>query len=109
VIGAVNIVSPNGGGQPLMSGAPVDITWSTTPAPKAQVATYSVFYTTNGGLKWQSAGSGSGNPGVYPWTPLVTEAKTKCKVKVVLKDELGNKLGSDVSDAFFTIDPAPAP
>jgi hypothetical protein len=107
LIEAMSILSPNGGGQPLISGTPVDITWRTTPTPIAEVASYSVSYTTNGGLTWRLIGSGNGNPGTYSWTPLVTKAKTKCKVKVVLKDALGNKVGSDISDGVFTINPAP--
>jgi hypothetical protein len=35
----------------------------------------------------------------------VVKRKTKCKVKVVLKDAEGVTLGSDVSDAYFRVDP----
>jgi hypothetical protein len=46
--------------------------------------------------------------GSYDWTvPTVTRTKTKCKVKIVLKGAAGEKLGTDVSDSPFTIQPAP--
>jgi hypothetical protein len=35
--------------------------------------------------------------------PKFTMDKTKCKVKNILKDELGNILGSDVSNKVFRI------
>ena len=42
----------------------------------------------------------------HEWTvPEVVKRKTKCKVKVVLKDAGGVTLGSDVSDAYFTVNP----
>jgi hypothetical protein len=44
----------------------------------------------------------------FIWTvPPVTKAKTKCKVKIVLKDINDRTVGSDVSDGFFTILPSP--
>ncbi len=107
LIEAVSILGPNGGGQPLISGIPVDITWRTTPTPIDEVVSHSVSYTTNGGVTWKLIESGNGNPGTYSWTPLVTKAKTNCKVKVVLRDAFGNKVGSDVSDGLFTINTSP--
>jgi hypothetical protein len=38
-----------------------------------------------------------------------TTPKTKCKVKVVLRDQKGVIQGSDMSDGVFTIQPGPAP
>jgi len=35
----------------------------------------------------------------------VKKAKAQCKVKVVLMDKDGKKLGNDISDSFFTIQP----
>jgi len=62
----------------------------------------------NGGTTWTLIATlPGGDPGnhTYPWEPLptVTIDKTKCKVRVVLKDVVGNILGSDVSDGFFSI------
>jgi len=42
----------------------------------------------------------------YEWpVPRVPTQKLKCKLKVILKDVNGKFLGSDVSDAFFTLAP----
>jgi hypothetical protein len=44
--------------------------------------------------------------GEYTWDlpeVLSGRPKTKCKIKVVLKSATGATLGSDVSDAVFTI------
>jgi hypothetical protein len=63
---------------------------------------------TKDGKTWIPITTLSGNPGSYTWTvPAVPADKTKCKVKLVLKDAAGNNLGSDISDNFFTISPAP--
>jgi hypothetical protein len=64
-------------------------------------------YTQNGGVTWQRLDTiDGGNPGTYSWAvPAVATAKLTCKVKVVLKDSAGNTVGSDLSDAFFTIQP----
>jgi len=47
------------------------------------------------------------NTGSYDWTvpDVGLTAKTKCKVKVVLRDAANNVIGSDVSDTIFTIQP----
>jgi hypothetical protein len=80
----------------------------TTPTPKAPIASSSLFYTTNGGLQWNLIDTLPGNPGAYVWNvPAVPATKLKSRVKVVLKDALGNKVGIDVSDSFFSIQPSP--
>ena len=44
----------------------------------------------------------------YPWrVPELARKKTKCKVKVVLRDAYGRNVGEDVSDNNFTIKPSP--
>jgi hypothetical protein len=103
VIEAVSILSPHGGSQPLISGTPVDITWRTTPTPKASIDSYSLHFTTDGGLNWRLIGSGEGNPGTHSWTPFVAKTKSKCLVKVILKDASGATVGIDTSDGFFSI------
>ena len=61
---------------------------------------------TNGGTTWIPIKTLSGNPGSYEWTvPTLNAEKTKCKVKVVLLDGVGNPIGTDVSDDIFTISP----
>jgi hypothetical protein len=102
-IEVVKIVSPNGG-ELLESGSTWPIMWRTncTIRPVARVELY---YTTGGGI-WNLTTTLVGNPGSYNWTvPSVTTKKTKCKVKIVLKDARGVAVGSDVSDKVFTIMP----
>jgi hypothetical protein len=100
----VRLTSPNGG-ETWTSGNSYGILW-TTNETKGDVASVKLFYTLNGGKTWKPMITLPGNPGTYSWTvPLVTAPKTKCKVKVVLRNAAGATIGSDISDALFTIQP----
>ena len=104
-IEVVTLTSPNGGGDPLISGTPHTITWGTNSTIRL-VASVKLYYTTDGGTTWKEIDptASKTNTGAYDWTvPTVTTTKTKCKVKVVLKDAAGITVGSDTSDANFTI------
>jgi hypothetical protein len=114
-IEVVKLTSPNGDGEPLVSDTLVDITWKANQT-KSDVTKVVLSYTTNGGTTWKPIETLSGDtypPDPYsrPWTvPEVgASPKNKCKVKVVLKDASGKVVGSDTSEAFFTINPAPSP
>jgi hypothetical protein len=105
-IEVVKLNTPNGG-ESLSSGNSYNITWSTN-ATKNPVSKVILQYTLDGGLTWKQITTitGGNNPGTYTWqVPTVASTKTKCKVKVVLKDSAGNVVGSDLSDGFFTINP----
>jgi hypothetical protein len=103
-IEVVKLSSPNGE-ENLTSGTIHDITWQTNETNKP-VVTVKLFYTKDGGITWKLIGTKSVDDGTYPWTmPYSTRPKTKCKVKVVLKDASGKIVGSDVSDRYFTIQP----
>jgi hypothetical protein len=104
-IDVVKLTSPNGT-ESFPSGSNPPITWETN-RTKKPVATVKLFYTLNGGSVWKPITTLSENPGVYnEWSaPVVEEDKTRCKVKVVLKDASGNVVGGDVSDEYFTITP----
>jgi hypothetical protein len=105
-IEVVKLNTPNGG-ESLISGSSYDITWSTN-TTKNPVSKVILQYTLDGGLTWKqiTTFTGGNNPGTYTWqVPTVISTKTKCKVKVVLKDSAGNVVGSDLSDGFFTINP----
>jgi hypothetical protein len=112
MIEVAKLTSPNGGGTPLVSGAATDITWrinnTKSPATKAVLS-----YTTNGGTTWKPIITLAEGypPGEYSHLWLVpgvgTTPKTRCKVKVVLKNTKGITVGSDISDAYFTISPGP--
>ena len=105
----VKLDSPDGG-VPLRVGDETSITWTMyeTAQPITKILLY---FTKDEGTAWKLFGTLTGifspGPDSHPWTvPSVgTKAKTKCKVKVVLKDEKGVTRGQDVSDAFFTIEP----
>lgn len=106
-IEVVRLLSPNGGvGQSFTSGDPLEIEWAVHGTLRP-VESIQLFYTTDGGKKWKSASPTlAGNLTTYDWSvPSVKKAKTQCKVKVVLMDEDGKKVGNDVSDSFFTIQP----
>ena len=89
------------------SGRSCPIAWTTHATKNPPVATFTLSYTTNNGLTWKPIPhSLTGNPGIFEWNPPpFPNLKTKCKVKVVLKDGSGNMVGSDTSDGVFTISP----
>ncbi len=103
-IEVVRLISPNGGNI-LRSGEAYRITWATLET-KTPVTKVKLYYTKDGGTTWLSIkGTPPGNPGEYKWTPVTGKPKSRCKVKVVLKDAADETVGSDVSDGVFTIQP----
>lgn len=103
-IEVVKLTSPNGG-EPLISNDTHTITWTNNGAAAAQVI---LSYTLNNGNTWNPIDMGldPSDDGSFDWVvPPVSGTKEKCKVKIVLKDAFGNKVGSDVSDEFFSISP----
>jgi hypothetical protein len=95
----VALTWPNGG-ETLISGRKYYITWETNGVPA--VAKAVLFYTVDAGSTWAKITAIKGNPGIYAWT--VPDANSNlCKIKVVLKDTLGTKLASDISDRDFAI------
>ena len=106
-IEVVRLISPNGGGgQALTSGISYPIEWMVNKTVRP-VARVQLLYTTDGGKKWNPAGPLlAGGATTHDWlVPLVKRPKTQCKVKVVLMDKDGKKVGNDISDSFFTINP----
>jgi hypothetical protein len=103
----VRLISPNGGaGEVLTTGVPYEIEWEVHETVK-KVENIQLFYSTDGGKSWKPVGSPlAGDARTHDWSvPSVKKAKTQCKVKVVLMDKDGKKLGNDISDSFFTIQP----
>jgi hypothetical protein len=95
------VFSPNGG-EIIASGSPYPIQWYADPRAEK----FKLLYSVNKGISWHPIATLTGSFESYEWTvPEVVKRKTKCKVKVVLKDAGGVTVGSDVSDAYFTIDP----
>jgi hypothetical protein len=88
-----------------ITGNSYDITWSTfkTVAPVTNVT---IYLTKNGGTTWTSLTSLDENLGLWKWQVLsVARERKSCRIKVVLKDENGTIVGSDVSEGFFVIRP----
>jgi hypothetical protein len=98
----IRITTPNGG-EALGSGEQYDIKWNTN-STRDTVSKAVVFHTKNGGKTWKKIRALAGNPGTLQWdVPMVEKTRKKCKVKVILKDSMGGKLGADTSDSFFKI------
>ena len=109
-IEVIRLTYPNGGEAPFLSEQEIIITWTAyaTIRPINQVK---LLYTLDNGLTWKPFLSQPA-PGSDPAShtvklPKVTKVKSRCKVKVDLKDAIGKKVGSDVSDGTFTISPWP--
>jgi len=108
-IEVVRLTAPSDPGIFLTSGDSYTITWTTNDTKRA-VAKVKLFFTKNGGITWERITTFTGsNPGSFNWLPVpeVQVPKPQCKIKVELLDGVGNVLGQDVSDNFFTINPAP--
>lgn len=107
-IETVRVLSPNGG-ESFVSGAQETISWQTN-ATVVPVARVRLFYSINGGRTWRAITTiTTGNPGSYVWTvPTVASAYSNVRVRVLLLNGRRN-LGVDMSDAVFSIIPAPAP
>jgi Zn-dependent metalloprotease len=102
-IEVVRLTAPNGGEPFWDEGSVQTITWvaNTTKSPVAKVQ---LSYSIDNGVSWKSIASDNINDGSLEWIlPSVSASKTKSKVKIVLKDDKGSTLGSDISDAPFTI------
>jgi hypothetical protein len=104
-IEVVNLTSPNGG-ESLVSGNVHTITWQTNGTIRP-VANTELYYTNDSGSTWKLITTLEANPESYTWKiPSVKWEKTKCKVKLVLKDATGKIIGRDSSNKYFTIQPS---
>jgi hypothetical protein len=102
-IEVIKVTSPDGG-ESLSHTYAWTIRWRTNGTVKP--VAFSILYYTQDGSTWKLILPRIDNLGFYPWeVPYVASAKTKCKVKVVLKAADGTTVGSDISDMFFTIQP----
>jgi hypothetical protein len=109
-IDVFKLVSPNGG-EALTSGSSTTIDYDIYGLSTVASATF--YYTLNNGSSWVQIGTDktpadlTAGSHSYTWTtvPTVTTANPNCKVKVVLKNSSGSTIGTDMSDAVFTINP----
>jgi hypothetical protein len=106
-IEVVRVISPNGG-EILPAGGDYNIIWETH-VTKSDINSVKLFYTKDGKTTWKRIVF-LNNPGQYLWkVPIPNVPKTKCQVRVVLIGRYGNIIGTDISDDYFTIQPATSP
>jgi hypothetical protein len=107
-IRTVEVLDPNGGGEPLTGGQPYDVLYYVyTRNPYARA---DVYLSLDGGQTWKLAGQH--DPVTPPAlvtlsvnVPAVTTTKKNCKLKVQLVDEEIKMVTKDTSNAVFTISP----
>ncbi len=101
---ALLLTSPNGG-ERWTTGSGRSITWN-APAGSEK---YSLYYSTNSGSTWtliaNNLTSGGFSNITYPWTvPGFNGNFTTCKIKVEAYNAADVLVGSDTSDATFTME-----
>lgn len=107
-IEVVRVTSPSRK-EVLTSGTTYTITWQKN-GTKNPVDKIKLSYSKDGGGTWYPITSLAGEAVSFDWpVPPVKVKKTNCKVRVVLKDGNDKTVGSDVSDGYFTIQPATSP
>jgi YD repeat-containing protein len=95
---AVMVMSPNGG-EVIPSGGSFTIQWGAPPA----AVKFNLFYTLDGSSYTTIANKVTGT--AYNWTvPKPSANSALCKVKVVGLDSSNQTVGTDFSDANFTIE-----
>jgi uncharacterized protein (DUF362 family) len=104
-IAVVTVTSPSGG-ETLVSGDSHSITWATN-ATIRPVERVQLRFSKKGGRGWKRIADLTGNPGSYDWTPDVPKTETRCRVRVILKDARGKKVGYGDSEDDFTIEVTP--
>lgn len=99
-----NITFP-GQGTICTSGQICAITW--TKSENVPAASAELSYSTTNGSSWKKIPAIlPGNGTTFNWVPpFVSGPQTKCKIRLILKDSNGKKVGTDVSDGVFTIQP----
>jgi hypothetical protein len=105
-IRTVEVVNPNGGGEPLPGGQDYDVSYYVY--TRYAYAGANVYLSLDGGMTWKLVGQQE--PVVAPalatlsvTLPNVTATKKNCKLKVQLVDDEARMLTNDTSNASFTI------
>jgi len=100
---AVAVSSPNGG-EYWAGGSTHNITWTVTDGGSGvKDNSISIYYTTGEG--YVLIAENEANDGIYSWT-LPSINSSQVKVKITARDNVNN-IGSDESNATFTIDSTP--
>lgn len=94
-------------GETLTEGSTHTITWETI-GSLGPVGDAKLYYSKNGGSAWTFIDTVSGGASSYLWTVPSTKGvlKGNCRVKVVLRDSVKKTLTADMSDGYFTMQPA---
>ena len=100
----VRVIYPREPNISWTSGIEETIQWEVYPT-KSPVEAVEIYLTKDGGSKWTLLYKLPGDYRSIAWTPEVGMERKQCKVKVVLKDIKGNRIGIDSSDNYFTIEP----
>ncbi|MFH1576085.1 MAG: NosD domain-containing protein, partial [Candidatus Margulisiibacteriota bacterium] len=98
----VTVESPNGGEQ-WMGGVTYEVTWTAT--DETGIDEIRLYYTTGSG--WTTIATGEANDGTYDWqTPAINSNSVRVSIEAVDSSPQHN-VGTDESDANFTIDSNP--
>jgi C1A family cysteine protease len=94
-------------GETLTEGSTHAITWETL-GSVGSIGDTRVYYSKNGGGGWTLIGTVPGGTNSYAWTVPSTKGvlKNTCRIKVVLRDPFKKTLTEDMSDGYFTMQPA---
>ncbi len=103
-IDVVRVTYPSESNISLTSGIEETIQWEIYQT-KSSVETVKIYLTKDGGSTWTLLYKLPGDHRSIAWTPEVGKERKQCKVKVILKDNKGNKIGIDSSDNYFTMEP----
>ncbi|MBI2600716.1 hypothetical protein HYW42_02075 [Candidatus Daviesbacteria bacterium] len=98
----ITLTSPNGG-ETWFGGSSHDITWNASDVDnESNTLIINLFYTTNG-TDFTSIVTGLSNSSTYTWNPVASLDSSTVKIKATATD-LDSPIGTDLSDANFTID-----
>jgi hypothetical protein len=103
-IQVMKVTYPSDPGISFTSGIEETIRWEVYPT-KSSIETVEIYLTKDGGSTWTLLYKLPGDYRSIDWTPEVGKERKQCRVKVVLKDIRGNKIGIDSSDNYFTMGP----
>ncbi len=101
-VGDITVTSPNGG-ESWSAGSPQEIKWT-----GSGIDSVKIEYSRDNGTTWKTIVQTTENDGSFNWT-VPDIASAGCLVRITSNDEFSDPKPSDVSDAVFSIVPAPSP
>jgi hypothetical protein len=101
---STRIVAPNGG-ETILAGEIQPVTWE---AP-VLATKFKLKYSLNKGATWKAVAPGFLTGNSIGWyAPMPAKTKDKCLMKVIAFNQFNVKIGTDISDATFTVQVPPA-